>query len=303
MSSKQSFVSNQVTKAVNLPSPSDMQSNLQKLLSEFALVKWVDKTESTNSDLYKIARNSTIANSKPCLLGAHLQVQGRGRLGRTWQNRSGANLMFSCLFDVIMPANKLPSISILCGISACKAIQSLLLDSQQTNLKLKWPNDILWQQNKLAGILVEVTKSQSTPKHKDRHSIIVGMGINLNDANTLSSSLNRQVADWAQIANENACIQDIGAVDLVYTIAKAWYYEMNNIDADLNNLQNRFTDIDALHNQYINIIDNDKIIDTGLAYGVNELGQLLINNSNGIHAVNIGEVSVRPNKTLNSHDT
>lgn len=298
MSSKQTFVSNKIIRIPLLPKPKHMQEGLQNLLTNFGSVKWVDKTTSTNLDLYTQARNSSINSIKPWLLGTHLQEQGRGRLGRTWQNSSGAHLMFSCAFDVFIPARMLPSISILCGITACEALRGLLQDSCKKNLNLKWPNDIMWHQQKLAGILVEVTKAQSIAKAKDHHTVIVGIGINLNDARALSTSLNRQIADWTEIVNEGASIKGINATNITYAIAKSWYYEMNRITSDgLDKLQSRFANIDALYGKQINIIDNDKIINSGLAVGVNELGQLLVKSPNGIDAVNIGEVSVRPNKT------
>lgn len=298
MSSKQSFVSNKVIKVPLLSSPQDTQISLRNLLTNFGSVQWVDQTISTNLDLYNHARNNSMNTVKPWLLGAHLQEKGRGRSGRTWQNSSGAHLMFSCAFDVFLSPRLLPAISIVCGIAACNALRNLLYETHRKNLNLKWPNDIMWHQQKLAGILVEVTKAQSSRNTHDHHTAIIGIGINLNDARSLSTSLNRQIADWSQIIAQGASIKGINATNITYNIARSWYDEINKLSSTgLENLPSKFKHIDALYGKHINILDNDKIINSGIASGVNDFGQLLITNPNGQHVVSVGEVSVRPNKS------
>src|SRR5690606_28485961 len=124
--------------------------------------------------------------ARPWLLGAHLQHHGRGRAGRTWQNRPGANLMFSCAFDVFLPPQHLPTLSPAAGVAACEALRSLIGPAYQHQLTLKWPNDLQWKFAKLAGILVEVTRSGTSRISSDHYVAILGIGINLDDARALS---------------------------------------------------------------------------------------------------------------------
>ena len=117
-------------------------------------------TGSTNADLIQRARSGTGSIVRPWLLGAHLQEEGRGRAGRTWQNRAGAHLMFSCAFDIFLPARSLATLSPLAGVAACEALRSLLPARHRVALgTTKWPNDMLWYGAKLAGILTEVTRA------------------------------------------------------------------------------------------------------------------------------------------------
>src|SRR3546814_19071195 len=90
-------------------------------------------------------RTSQLRLDRPWLLGAHLQEKGRGRAGRTWQNRAGANLMFSCAFDVFLSPKLLPALSPLAGIAACEALRELLPPAPRQHLTLKWPNDLPWK--------------------------------------------------------------------------------------------------------------------------------------------------------------
>src|SRR5690606_16498739 len=128
-----------------LPDPQDLQAELQSRLPQFKQVQWVDQTDSTNADLMAKARAPQGPLARPWLLGAHLQNRGRGRAGRSWQNRSGANLMFSCAFDVFLPPAALPSLSPYAGVVASEVLRSMMTASNRPLLTMKWPNDIQWR--------------------------------------------------------------------------------------------------------------------------------------------------------------
>ena len=160
--------------------------------------------------------------ARPWLLGAHMQESGRGRAGRTWQNRAGANLMFSCAFDVFLPPKQLPTLSPLAGVAACEALRELIGPAHRNRLVMKWPNDVYWQFSKLAGILVEITRAGTARLAADHHVVIVGIGINLEDARALSQSLNRQIADWSEIAAQDVQAATASTVGMAASIARSW---------------------------------------------------------------------------------
>lgn len=280
-----------------LPGPAQMMSELSAALPHFRQVQWVQTTHSTNADLLAMARTENGPLARPWLLGAHLQERGRGRAGRTWQNRPGANLMFSCAFDIFLPPAQLPTLSPLAGLAACEALRELISPSQRGHLNMKWPNDLLWQSAKLAGILVEVTRAGTARLSPDHYVAIIGMGLNLEDARSLSTSLNRQVADWAEITGKDAQAASATAAGLVASIAQSWYACLNEVTAHgLDFLPQRYANIDALAGQHINVLDNGRILQAGIACGVNTLGQLLLRTPQGESTISIGEVSVRPQK-------
>lgn len=284
--------------ALGLDTPPIIAQQLTTLLPFFPTIRWVDRTDSTNADLLELARADTGQLMRPWLLGAHLQDRGRGRAGRTWENRRGGHLMFSCAFDVFLPTRQLATLSPLAGVAATEALRSLLPIQDIDKLTMKWPNDILWQGGKLAGILTEVTRASTSPLSMDHHVVIIGIGLNLNDAHALSHALNRHVTDWSDVVAISPTLKDLGAAELAAYIAKSWYQALNDVTAfGFMDLPSRYKKVDGLLNRPLNIIDNDRIILSGIGAGINEQGQLLLREANQTHTVSVGEVSVRPLKS------
>lgn len=277
-----------------LPQPLPLANRLRAALPGFRHVDWVERTGSTNADLLRMARNEE-QPARPWLLGAHLQDSGRGRAGRTWQNRPGANLMFSCAFDVFLPARWLPALSPLAGVAACEALRSLLQPESRPLLSLKWPNDLQWKFSKLAGILVEATRSGAIRQSADHHVVIIGMGLNLHDARALSTSLNRLVADWTEILSCDEHARGVQAHDIVVALALAWSKALAQVVRDgLSGFPGRYAAVDHLLGQHLQVVDGGRILHSGIAGGVNEHGQLLVRTMQGVVPVSVGEVSVRP---------
>lgn len=281
--------------ATALPDPPLLIQQLQPALPQFKQIEWFERTASTNADLLGKARNNELQLARPWLLGAHLQDEGRGRAGRTWQNRAGANLMFSCAFDAFVPLQLLPSLSPVAGIAACEALRGLLEPDQSKHLAMKWPNDLQWKGAKLAGILVETTRAGTSRLSADHYVVIMGIGINLNDARALSQSLNRRVADWAEVAACDALAAATPLHRLVSAIAQGWYDALNAVISEgFNAFPARHAAVDALVGQHVNILDEGRIINAGIACGINRLGQLLLRTADGETSVTVGDVSVRP---------
>lgn len=278
----------------SLPEPALLQGRLRAALPGFRHVDWVERTGSTNADLLQLARCDE-QPARPWLLGAHLQENGRGRAGRTWQNRPGANLMFSCAFDVFLPARSLAALSPLAGVAACEALRDLLEPHNRTLLSLKWPNDLQWRFSKLAGILVEVTRSGTIRHSADHHVVIIGLGVNLLDARALSTSLNRGVADWAEITADDERARGVEIADMVVGIANAWKEALAGVVREgFEDFPARYAEVDHLLGQHLAVLNQGSTIQAGVACGVNEQGQLLIRTPAGIETVSVGEVSVRP---------
>lgn len=277
-----------------LPEPVPLASALRAALPGFRHVDWVHRTGSTNADLMQLARSQTHP-PRPWLLGAYLQDSGRGRAGRTWQNREGANLMFSCAFDVFLPARSLAAVSPLVGVATCEALRGLLEPVNRRLMTLKWPNDLQWKFSKLAGILVEATRSGAVRHTPDHHVIIVGLGLNLQDARALSTSLNRAVADWSEIAAFDKDARRADIPTMIARIVRAWTEAMAALVRDgLQGFPERYAAVDHLAGQHIDVLDNGDILYSGIACGVNEYGQLLVKTTRGVMPVSVGEISVRP---------
>ena len=283
-----------------LPEPAELQTHLGHALPAFRHVRWLEETTSTNADLLALAHDPSSLAARPWLEGAHLQTMGRGRAGRSWQNRRGANLMFSCAFDVFIAARNLPALSPLAGVATAEALRSIIEPAHRHRLTMKWPNDIWWDGAKLAGLLVESTRASTARQSADHYVIIVGVGINLDDARALSVSLDRAIADWSDLLRSNATIEACMS-PVVQSIAKAWYQVFNEITRDgFTRLPERFEAVDGLLGQHVHILDNGRLLQAGIACGVNQNGQLLIRGPHGETPVSVGEVSVRPRQAAAS---
>ena len=108
----------------------------------------------------------------PTVVWSLFQKKGKGQHGQVWTSQAGENLMFSlCIPNLTRSADQLFSIHKI--VSVCLADWFLSLRIQ--NVSVKWPNDILSGDKKLAGILVESSVQKSKAKE-----IVIGVGINVN---------------------------------------------------------------------------------------------------------------------------
>ena len=129
----------------------------------------LEETGSTNDEMMARAR-AGLANPFD-LIAADFQTRGRGRRGDRWEAPIGRNLLFSIALPLDGPRETWPRLPHLTAFVIGKAIEAILEPGKK--LQAKWPNDLLFNGQKLAGILVEISL---TP----RPIAIVGVGINVN---------------------------------------------------------------------------------------------------------------------------
>jgi BirA family biotin operon repressor/biotin-[acetyl-CoA-carboxylase] ligase len=133
----------------------------------------LNATHSTNDYLRKLTLSQTCEDFT-CVV-ANEQTNGKGQLGSKWVSESGANLTFSVYkAHLSIPAEEQFLVSMVSALSVYKTLNSLNLKI----VNIKWPNDILAENKKLCGILIENSLRQ-------RHitSSIVGIGLNVNQLN------------------------------------------------------------------------------------------------------------------------
>lgn len=129
----------------------------------------VEETGSTNDDLLAFARSG---NASPYdLISADFQSRGRGRRGDRWEAPSGRNLLFSLALPLDGARHSWPRLPHLAAWIVGSTVESILGPGYR--LQAKWPNDLLHDSRKLAGILVETVLAPQP-------YAVVGIGLNVN---------------------------------------------------------------------------------------------------------------------------
>ncbi len=124
----------------------------------------VSEIDGTNAELLRRAEGG---EAEGIALRADVQIAGRGRRGRSWNSPKG-NLYFSVLIDTEPAvAGQIGFAAALASIEAIEAV----VEKSLPELKCKWPNDLLWQGEKVAGLLLEMAPG--------RRQVVLGMGVNL----------------------------------------------------------------------------------------------------------------------------
>ena len=137
------------------------------------LIHQFDEVESTNDLAFSLAENKQIFANQ--IIAANKQNKGRGRLNRNWESPKG-NLYFSLVLQPKIAIEKTSQISLV-AICALQIAVAKIFQQQNIVAKIqnKWPNDLLIDQKKVAGILLE-----SKISNKICDFVILGIGVNIN---------------------------------------------------------------------------------------------------------------------------
>ena len=129
------------------------------------------KIDSTNIEAHRLIKQRKILS--PLWIVAEEQTGGKGRGGKKWISNKG-NLFATLILPISFDIKKLPMISCVTSLATFKCLSHFIEENK--SLKIKWPNDILFKNSKLSGILVENLISS------DANYSIIGIGINVNSS-------------------------------------------------------------------------------------------------------------------------
>jgi len=130
---------------------------------------YCDEITSTNSELLT---NKQKYKKPGSVLLAEKQIKGKGRRDRIWQSAKGMNLTFSILLNKdIVPELNVNQLNLMTSLTIALAIENLF----PLRTELKWPNDVLINRKKVAGILLETSVKGSKIER-----VVIGIGVNLN---------------------------------------------------------------------------------------------------------------------------
>ncbi|MBS0501166.1 MAG: biotin--[acetyl-CoA-carboxylase] ligase [Burkholderiaceae bacterium] len=232
-----------------------------------ATVEVCARIDSTNTELMRRARAGA---AMPVLLVAEQQSAGRGRLGRPWQGGApGATLSFS--LGLPLAPRDWSGLSLAVGLAVAEALHPAI--------GLKWPNDLWWQDRKLAGILVEtaVAPAQAT------RQVVIGVGLNI------------APRPGEGFSTPPAALQELlPGVDAPAALARILAPLVQAVQrfeqAGFAPLAPRFNVRDVLARRPVRLSDGTE----GVARGVGPDGALQVDTAHGRREVSSAEVSVRP---------
>ena len=146
-----------------------------------------DDIDSTNAEALRLVATD---RATPFLVLAERQSAGRGRRGRAWSSPFAQNLYYSLVLRVDGGMRQLEGLSLVVGLAVRQVLRAL-----GVNAGLKWPNDVLVENRKIAGILLELVGDPADVCH-----VVLGIGINVNmqdaDIDQAWTSLRLETGQW-----------------------------------------------------------------------------------------------------------
>ena len=249
-------------------------------------VYYYDVTGSTNNDAKRCGEEG---DPHGTVVVADIQNAGKGRRGRGWQTLSGTALAFTILLRPEFPPDKASMITLVMALSVAEAVEEAMEGAKDAVTTIKWPNDIVLNKKKICGMLTEMTM---TPEMDEIQYIVVGAGINVNNASPEEFSEEiRKTATSLRIETGRQ-INRAGLLEKVLLRFEENYAAFLET-LDLSGLK------EAYQNHLQGVGNEVRVLDpageyTGISHGINDKGELIVEKENGEKVrVYAGEVSVR----------
>ncbi len=245
-----------------------------KMLDDFFIF---DSIDSTNNYLVAHAKK---LNRKNAVCFAEHQTAGRGRLGRSWVSPFLSNIYLSILWNFPFDLPALSGLNIVMGVSIIKVLQQL---TKNQDLKLKWPNDVLWNNKKLSGILIDIIG-----EYNGTCSVVIGIGLNINMSKNLTDEIKKPWTAINQITDATLSRNKIAGALLEAIIENVIQFSKSGLTPFID----EWNYFDYLAGKSIKISTGTHSL-TGIAQGIDEHGRLLLKlDNNKIETITSGDASI-----------
>jgi BirA family transcriptional regulator, biotin operon repressor / biotin---[acetyl-CoA-carboxylase] ligase len=259
--------------------PLDQRAMLQHLTVEsrqhLAGIEVLRELDSTNRYLLQAAAGGADSGTV-CL--AEYQYGGRGRRGRNWASPYGGNIYLSLLWRFIDGTAQLGGLSLAVAVALMRLLEELGIEKAG----IKWPNDILVEGRKLAGILSDVAGESNGPCY-----VVIGIGMNFQMSKKQAADIGQPWVDLSQLGLHQERNEVAGRlIHHLFLMLDA--YQQQGLNAFID----EWRQWDLVRDRPITIHHGDKGVE-GVAMGIDEQGLLLVEHGGSIHRYASGEVSLR----------
>ncbi|MCL2856072.1 MAG: biotin--[acetyl-CoA-carboxylase] ligase [Defluviitaleaceae bacterium] len=231
----------------------------------------LDTTESTNTALKEILNSGAAPVGAACY--SENQTSGYGRRGRFWHSEKGKNIALSLSLE---PFKGDELISLMAGVAVLGALRDIC---GNLPFALKWPNDILLADKKLAGISCEKIFTGNV------QTIILGIGINVNNTDFPEGLVDRAISLRQQTGKDRDLTQLRDAIihEIYYWLDRQAHEVLQAVRRECINL-----------GQHVRIVNEDKLISEGIATDIDEDGGIvIITDTDTPQKYHSGEISLR----------
>lgn len=236
--------------------------------------------DSTNSFLLKNFNRLRLDSDRIPVVAAEIQTKGRGRVGRSWYSELGSGLTFSLLWRFRNGIAELAGLSLAIGIAIVRVLRSFSIGQ----VNLKWPNDILYNNCKLGGILIELRGKVTGPSYA-----VIGIGINFDLSPSLKSIIQQDITDLYQITGKHFDRNVILSALLLELCDILSNFEVHGFSF----FKDEWINYHAYHGKHVKLILPNNLTVSGKVDNVNSDGSISLLTFAGRRSYSVGDISMR----------
>jgi BirA family biotin operon repressor/biotin-[acetyl-CoA-carboxylase] ligase len=241
------------------------------------VLEFLPSVGSTNA--YLMGGYDCADPARVAVLAEH-QTAGRGRRGRLWESPFGANIYLSLRWQFQMPAAALGLLSLAVASEVAHVLESEGLSGHG----VKWPNDILWCDRKLGGLLLELAGEQQGPC-----GVVIGLGLNWKMPASVAGRIGQPWVDLVSaLGHESGGRSHIAGRMLSALVSACSKFEASGFEA----FRAQWARFDAVSGREIRVHVGD-CVRLGQARGIDAEGRLEVETGQGLERFASGEVSIR----------
>lgn len=240
-------------------------------------IHFYDELPSTNGHAMTLASQGAGEGE---VVIADRQIEGRGRLGRTWQSPPGVNLYLSVILRPRIKPADAPWITLMTGVAVAQTVSRYCRDG----VSIKWPNDVMAHGKKLCGILTEIKMTTGGIDFA-----VVGIGVNINMTKDTFDEGHR----YRSTSLKEECRCDISRSEFTAALLESFeeWYEKLNTDG-FHPIREAWMNYASVTGKTIEVNDRGTVR-TGTVLGIDETGALLLTEEGqGTTQVLAGDITV-----------